>query len=78
MVSWVGRCTELNIDSHARECATNYVIFAYYIAKLATSDMHALDTKYHRKCLIALYNHACSTKMMRQMTQIINQCPINQ
>ena len=72
------RANTKNIDSYVRERATNYVILAYYMAKLATSDMHALDTKYHRKCLIALYNCACSTKMMRQMTQIINQCPVNQ
>ena len=44
-----------NIDSRVRECATKLCDTAL-LAKLATSDMHALDAQYHRKCLISLYN----------------------
>ena len=44
-----------NIDSRVRECATK-LCDTSLLAKLATSDMHALDAQYHRKCLIALYN----------------------
>ena len=51
------RASTKNIDSHVRECATK-LCDTSLLAKLATSDMHALDTKYHRKCLIALYNRA--------------------
>ena len=53
------RASTKNIDSHVRECETK-LCDTSLLAKLATSDMHALDTKYHRirKCLIALYNRA--------------------
>ena len=44
-----------NIDSHVREYATK-LCDTSLLAKLATSDMHALDAQYHRKCFIALYN----------------------
>ena len=44
-----------NIDSQVKECATK-LCDTSLLAKLATSDMHALDAQYHRKCLIALYN----------------------
>ena len=43
------------IDSRVRECATKHCDTSL-LAKLAVSDMHALDAQYHRKCLIALYN----------------------
>ena len=43
------------IDSRVRECATKLSDTAL-LAKLAVSDMHALDAKYHRNCLIGLYN----------------------
>ena len=44
-----------NIDNHVRECATK-LCDTSLLAKLATSDMLALDAQYHRKCLIALCN----------------------
>ena len=43
------------IDSRVRECATKLCDTAL-LAKLAVSDMHALDAQYHRNCLIGLYN----------------------
>ena len=42
------RASTKNIDSHVRECATK-LCDTSLLAKLATSDMHALDAKYHRK-----------------------------
>ena len=45
-----------NVDSRVRECAT-ILQDSSLLAKLATSDMHAVDAQYHRKCLVALYNH---------------------
>ena len=51
------RASTKNNDSHVRECATK-LCDTSLLAKLTTSDMHALDAKYHRKCLIALYNRA--------------------
>ena len=41
------------------ECATK-LCDTVLLAKLAVSDMHALDAQYHRNCLIAVYNHMCS------------------
>ena len=52
------RASAKYIDSHFRECATKTTYYTSLLAKLATLDMHSLDAKYHRKCLIALYNHA--------------------
>ena len=43
------------IDTHIRECATK-LNDSRLLAKLAMSDMHALDAQYHQKCLVALYN----------------------
>ena len=43
------------IDSRVRECATKLCDTAL-LAKLAVSDMHALDAQYRRNCLIAFYN----------------------
>jgi len=43
------------IDDRVRECATKLCDTAL-LAKLAVSDMHALDAQYHRNCLIGLYN----------------------
>ena len=43
------------IDAHVRECAIKLNDDSL-LAKLAMSDMHALDAQYHRKCLVALYN----------------------
>ena len=35
----------------------NSMIADYWLNYIAMSDMHALDAQYHRKCLVALYNH---------------------
>ena len=43
------------IDAHVRECAIKLNDDSL-LAKLAMSNMHALDAQYHRKCLVALYN----------------------
>ena len=43
------------IDKRVRDCATA-VGDSQLLAKLAMSDMHALDALYHKHCLIALYN----------------------
>ena len=43
------------IDSRVRVCATRPCDMAL-LAKLAMSDMHALDAKYHMNFLIGLYN----------------------
>ena len=36
-----------NVDSHVRKCATK-LCDTSLLAKLATSDMHALDAQYHK------------------------------
>ena len=56
--SWVVRCTK-SAPSRVRECATRLYDTAL-LTKLIVSDMHALDAKYHRNCLIGLCNHMCS------------------
>ena len=43
------------IDNRVRDCATA-LGDSQLLAKLAMSDMHALDALYHKHCLIALYN----------------------
>ena len=45
-----------DIDAHVRECATK-LNDSRLLAKLAMSEIHTLDAQYHRKCLVALYNH---------------------
>ena len=47
-----------NIDNRVRECATK-LCDTSLLAKLATSDTHALDAQYHQKCVIAFYNCMC-------------------
>ena len=51
------RASTTNIDKRVRECAERLCDIPL-LAKLAMSDMHALDAYYHRSCLLALYNRA--------------------
>ena len=64
------KASTTEIDTHVRECATKLNDSAL-LAKLAMSDMHALDAQYHRKCLVALYN------CMRQYSNQSNPNPSN-
>ena len=50
------KASTTDIDTHVRESATK-LNDSGLLATLAMSDMHALDAQYHRKCLVALYNH---------------------
>ena len=49
------KASTTDIDTYIRECATK-LNDSGLLAKLAMSDMHALDVLYHQKCLMALYN----------------------
>ena len=51
----IHEASTMDIDSRVRECAFK-LCDTKLLAKLAMSDMHALHARYHRKCLIALYN----------------------
>ena len=47
----------LEVDKHVRNCAVA-LGDSNLLAKLSAGDMVALDAKYHKKCLVGLYNHA--------------------
>ena len=50
------KASTTEIDTHVRECAIK-LNDSRLLAKLAMSDMHALDEQYYRKCFVALCNH---------------------
>lgn len=54
--------TTFQIDSRVRACA-RMLEDAELLARLSPGDMVALEAKYHKKCLVALYNRARKTSI---------------
>ena len=55
------------VEEHVRECA-ELTSDSLLLAKLGSSDMVALEAKYHTKCLLALYNRARKVQKTQQET----------
>jgi len=54
-----------NLDSHVRECAAQ-LNDSKLLAKLSRGDVIAIEAKYHKKCLVALYNRLRSQQRERK------------
>ena len=65
--------TTFDIDSHVRQCATD-LQDTRLLAKLAGGDMIAIEAKYHRTCLVNLYNHARDEKTKRDSCNAQEDC----
>ena len=59
--------TTVQVEKRVRDCA-ELTSDTLLLAKLGSSDMVALDAKYHTKCLLALYNRARKVRRTQQET----------